>query len=119
MTKGMTKQEALAIGSDQKRAETFVCEFTGRKDIKFGHWDYLTAHWSADFSNGVQTLTQTLISPNVRVVDAFSKGRVFLAGDAAHTHPPTGGQGLNTSVQDSVIHRILITQWFHLTTCAV
>jgi len=38
---------------------------------------------------------------NARLADHYRVGRIFLIGDAAHIHPPTGGQGLNTSVQDS------------------
>ncbi|MFI1994489.1 FAD-dependent monooxygenase [Actinoplanes sp. NPDC020271] len=36
-----------------------------------------------------------------RLVDRYRVGRVLLAGDAAHIHPPIGGQGLNLGVQDA------------------
>nr|WP_296075194.1 rifampin monooxygenase [uncultured Actinoplanes sp.] len=37
-----------------------------------------------------------------RLADRYRVGRVLLAGDAAHIHPPIGGQGLNLGIQDAV-----------------
>lgn len=37
-----------------------------------------------------------------RIADSFRSGRILLAGDAAHTHSPAGGQGMNTGIIDAM-----------------
>jgi 2-polyprenyl-6-methoxyphenol hydroxylase-like FAD-dependent oxidoreductase len=37
----------------------------------------------------------------VRLADTFQEGRIFLAGDSAHVHSTTGGQGMNCCMQDA------------------
>ncbi|SCU23665.1 monooxygenase, FAD-binding protein [Staphylococcus xylosus] len=43
----------------------------------------------------------SIFRPNVRLAEKYRKGRVFIAGDAAHVHTPAGAQGLNTGIQDA------------------
>jgi 3-(3-hydroxy-phenyl)propionate hydroxylase len=50
----------------------------------------------------VSVLTTQVYHVHQRVADTLKKGRVLLAGDAAHVNSPTGGMGLNSGVHDAV-----------------
>jgi 4,5-epoxidase len=63
--------------------------------------EILTQRTGSPHTRAVNPTWLTEFKINCRMVNRFRKGRVFLAGDAAHIHSPSGGQGIVTGVQDA------------------
>ena len=81
-------QASIAPGQDPELSlanmQAILERRSGRTDIRL-HEPEWSSLWRA----------------NIRLVDRYREGRVFLAGDAAHIHSPAGGQGMNTGIQDA------------------
>ena len=61
----------------------------------------LTEVYGTDFGIHDLSWVSRFTDAALQAVD-YRRGRVLLAGDAAHLHPPTGGQGIGLGVQDAV-----------------
>ncbi|KAF9463799.1 FAD binding domain-containing protein [Collybia nuda] len=84
MVGGSEIDHTKSASSREELIKTFY-KISGRTDVEFG-----------------ELVWMGLWRPNIRMVDKFGEGRVFIVGDAAHVHTPAGGQGMNSSIQDSL-----------------
>jgi hypothetical protein len=88
--KRLGAEEASALAQDPESLAKYATAYINRPDLNLGAFASLTT-----FQTNVR-MTATFSTP------AEQGHRVLLAGDAAHTHSPAGGQGLNASVQDAL-----------------
>ena len=81
---------------------TFFFHAPVKKDATPEDRDYVqqVMGHAAGFPFGVEFQHIGFWNLRVSVADTYRKGRVFIAGDAAHSHPPYGGHGLNNGLED-------------------
>jgi 3-(3-hydroxy-phenyl)propionate hydroxylase len=99
-----TSKHAIGKADNPTYARMVLMEPSVRTDAERSLQDLkqlLVAEYGTDFGvhnpDWISSFTDA-----TRQAVAYRKGRVLLAGDAAHIHPPHGGQGLGLGVQDAV-----------------
>jgi bifunctional hydroxylase/dehydrase len=100
---GMVMSAPLEDGVDR----IIVCE-NGRKPTGDGRevtFDEVADAWqrlTGESLHGADIRWVSAFTDTTRQVTQYRRGRVLIAGDAAHVHLPAGGQGLSLGVQDAV-----------------
>ncbi|HKS46588.1 MAG TPA: FAD-dependent monooxygenase [Amycolatopsis sp.] len=99
---GMVMSAPLGDGIDR----IIVCErgTPSRRDRAEPAFDVVADAWqrlTGESLHGAEARWVSVFTDATRQVTEYRRGRVLLAGDAAHVHLPAGGQGLSLGVQDA------------------
>jgi 2-polyprenyl-6-methoxyphenol hydroxylase-like FAD-dependent oxidoreductase len=97
----LVPEELSAVPSTYSAADGVEHGFAGGRAPELRHVQAVLDELSPEPTTARNMRWASVFRISHRIVNRYGRGRVFVAGDAAHIHPPTGAQGMNTGIQDA------------------